>query len=264
MTQGKITGVDHLENAIGQRSVHGDNPLDFLHVGLIPRNSHQQTEEVALKITTAVGLGGQLGGHVGSLQRIHAYLHGSFIQLLAVHLSGNALLIHAVGNIHDVFQGHLRSRLQIQLDVINAVQQSQIPRGKLEFVDGYLIALFDILLNNVHSQGMDNHTVVNLNHNLILAKEAGGFLHQQGGGECHEIQCTTEQFIGILCQKAVDGIRRREIGDRDAALTVAKCMVFAVIADFIADGLFIAVLNGLTHNVFAAHFRKRLLRCRCR
>ena len=93
-----------------------------------------------------------------------------------------------MGDVDDVFQRQLRRGLDVQLNVVDPVQDSQIARGKLEFIDRHLIALFCILLHHMHGQGMNDNAVVNLDHQLPLVKEVGRFFHQKRGGEGHKIQ----------------------------------------------------------------------------
>lgn len=80
-----------------------------------------------------------------------------------------------MGDVDDVFQRQLRRGLDVQLNVVDPVQDSQIARGKLEFIDRHLIALFCILLHHMHGQGMNDNAVVNLDHQLPLVKEVGRF-----------------------------------------------------------------------------------------
>ena len=183
-----IAGVCHPQQAIGQRSIYGNNLLNLLHIRLVPRHRHHQAEEVALQIAAAVGLCGQLFRHIGALQGIHPQLDGLLVGFLPVNPHGDTLLFHAVGDVDDVFQRQFRRGLDVQLNVVDPVQDSQIARGKLEFIDRHLIALFCILLHHMHGQGMNDNAVVNLDHQLPLVKEVGRFFHQKRGGEGHKIQ----------------------------------------------------------------------------
>ena len=63
----------------------------------------------------------------------------------------------------------------VDFNIINAVQQGQIPGRELEFVHRDLVAFFSKLVYEAHRQRVNDNAVVNLNHQLRLVEKPGVF-----------------------------------------------------------------------------------------
>ena len=198
VAQGKIGGVDHFQQAIRQAGVGGDHLLNFLHVGLIPGDGHHELEEIALDIRAAVGLGGELARHIGPFHPVRPQGHRPLIGLRILNVGDDALDIHAVGHLHRVADGDLGGGLGADFDKVDVVQQGKVPGGELEVVHRHAVSLPDILLHQMHGQRVDNHRVVDLNHQVALVKQPGGLLHQQHGGEGHKVQRSLQHLGAVL------------------------------------------------------------------
>ena len=68
----------------------------------------------------------------------------------------------------------------------------------------------------------------------VLVKEAGRLLHQQCGGEGHEMQRSPQQFVGIQRQKIVDRIRRGKVVALRGIISAAECVILPVVLNLIA------------------------------
>ena len=201
-----------------------------------------------------MGLRGELLRHTGALHGVHTQAQRLLVEILLINTDGNTLFIHAVGDVYNILQRDHRGGLDIELDVVDGVQQCQIPGGELKFVHRHLVTILHILLHHVHSQRVDEDAVVDLDDQLILVKEPGRLLHQERDGEGHEVQRAAQQLIGILGKEIVNRIGRREIVGGGGFVS-AKGLILTVVLDLIADDLALSVLDGLTHDIFAAHFR---------
>ena len=103
---------------------------------------------------------------MSSLHRIRTQRHRLLVLFLRLNIRDNAFFVHAVRNVNNIVHGGICRCLGIELDIIEAIQQCQIPGCKLEFVGCNFISLSGILIHKMHGQRMYNHTVVNLNHKL--------------------------------------------------------------------------------------------------
>ena len=252
MAQGEISRVDHLQQAEGQAGVHADHLLDLFHIWFVPGHLHHQAEKVALDIGAAVGFGGQLGRHIGALHGVGSQRRRLLIKLFAVNIGNNALFVHAVGNFHRIVHIFVGNCFAVDFDIINIVHQLQIAGRKLKFIDCDLISFLRKLFDKMHRERMNNHAVVDLNHQLVFVKELRRFLHQQHGGKGHKIQRALQRLCGILHQKRINGIcgGKLRAGGRVFA---AERHVFPMIKDFMANNQPCRVLNWLPHNVFVVH-----------
>ena len=111
-----------------------------------------------------MGLGGQLGRHIGTLQPVRPQGHRPLVQLLVVDVGDDTLDVHAVGDLHRVADGDFAGVLGVDLDEVDIIQQGEVPGGELELVHRDAVALPGKLLNQVHGQRVDDHRVVDLDH----------------------------------------------------------------------------------------------------
>ena len=249
VAQGEVAGVDDLQEAVGQHGVGGDDPLDLLHVGFILGDSHHQPKEVALQVAAVVDGGEQLLRHIAAGHGVYVHGESLTVEPLVVNSGGNALLAHAVGQLHHVADAVVGAVLKVDLDVVKLVNDGDVAGRELELIYRDLVPLLGQTLHKVHSQGVDDHAVVHLHHKVCAVEDLGGLLHQQGGGEGHKAHRAFKQLVGILGEEAVDSVRSGKlVGGR---LNAAVGLILPVVQNLVADDFAVEVFDGLADNIFA-------------
>ena len=205
-----------------------------------------------MQVAAAVCLRPELLRHISALQRIHLQFQCLLVELLPVYSHRNALFLHAAGNFNDIFQCELWCALKIQFDVVDAIQNPQIPRRKLKLIDRDLVSLLRVLLYHPHSQRMNDHTVIDLNDQFRLVKQPGGLFHQQSSGKRHKIQGPPKELVCVQRQEIVDGVCCGEIAGA-RTISPAEGLILAIVLDLIADDPVFCILDGLADNIFAVH-----------
>ena len=201
--------------------------------------------------------GKQLLGHPPALHQVRLHNKGLLIQVLRVNTGGNALFIHAVGQLHNIANAGVGHRLKIDFDIVKLINNGKIPGGKLEVVYRQTIAVLGVALQKPHSQGMNDNILPHLNHQVAVGKELGGLFHQQGGGKGHKVQRALEHLIGILKQQAVNGIGSGKIA---APLLRGIGLVLSIVLNLVADDPALQILDRLSNDIFAVcHHRPPLL-----
>ena len=187
--------------------------------------------------------------HVAALHGVHLHDEGLLVELLVLHLRGDAPLAHAVGHLHDVADAGVVGGPEIDLDVVKTVQNGDIAGGELELIGRYLVPILGVPLHEAHGQGVDNDAVVHLDDQVRRVEELGGLLHEEVRGEGHKAHRALQGPVRILGQKVIDGVRRGKVL-LTAAFAALIGPAFPGEPDLIGDGLALQILDGLADDIF--------------
>ena len=104
-SQGKICGIHHFQQCIGQSRISADDFFQLIHVRLILGYGSDQLEEISLQIIYFVRFCHQCFRNVVAFHIFHVKSGSQFVFLFCVHSCGNTFFAEGLGHFHYIVQG---------------------------------------------------------------------------------------------------------------------------------------------------------------